>query len=451
MPMDDMPGIADEESVEDRLRRFNAEMDRLVQFRLEPAHSLDDLMQKAMETLSRSLRVARASVWFLENGDTELVCACLYEAGSGPAPAGARLQATQYPSYFRAFRDSRVIDAHDAVQDRRTSEFASGYLDVLGISSMLDSQISDRQTLRGVICCEHTGAGRTWLPEEVAFVAGVGEYLGLALELIERERLTEELRDANARLQAAILIAEASQKEAEKVNQLKTEFLANTSHELRTPLNGILGGVTILRADDSPEAVEKWLGIIEKSGQWLLNSVNALLDVAALEDGSLTAEYQAVQLPALIEEAARLGLPLSGEQPDPVFDFSALPSHGVSVVVDVRKIRQVIANYVSNAVKFAPGRPVQLVAAPAETIERGIRISVIDQGPGLPPGQEEAIFERFRQGDGSASRPTGGTGLGLAICREFATLFGGEVWAENGDDGGAVFILEFPARPDASA
>jgi signal transduction histidine kinase len=425
------------ERVEERLRRFNAEMDRLTRYRLEPDHSLEDLQVRAMKASSRCLHVERSSVWFLQDDGSKLVCACLYTSSDDTTTSGATLDAEKYPSYFEAFKSARVIDAHDAPNDPRTREFAHGYMDELGINSMLDGQIADREGLRGVICCEHTGPARRWTADEVAFAASVGDYLGLALELIERESLTRELSATNAQLRHAI-------RTAEQANRLKSEFLANTSHELRTPLNGIMGGVTILRQQKSPEDVTKWLDIIEQSGSWLLNTVNALLDVASLEDGSLVANYSEVQLPNLVQEAARMGLPLTGEKPELDFDFSDMPQSCVSIRTDANMVRQIITNLVSNAAKFAPGRPITLRIASGRRSQAGVVIGVFDQGPGVEPGREEEIFERFRQGDGSASRRFGGTGLGLAVCREFAALMGGQVWVENQCEGGAAFFVELP-------
>jgi len=435
------------ESVEARWARFNAELDRLARFRTQPGHTLAELMEQAVHSVSKTLGVSRASVWFLNEDDTALECACLLEAEAGQVSQGASLEADRYPAYFKAFRESRVIDAHDAITDPRTAEFAVGYLDVLGITSMLDTQISDRHKLRGVVCCEHTASARTWRAEEVSFVAAIGEYIGLALELFERERLNIELERSNARLRAAIASAEAAKTDAEKANRLKTQFLANTSHELKTPLNGILGGVTILRQEHDPEAQGKWLDIIEQSGKWLLYSVNGLLDLAALEDGALRPKYEQIQVPSLIKEAARLAVQPTGLAPDLRFEFSGLPADRLTVRSDSGMLGKIVANFVSNAAKFAPGGPIMVTATPGEIYPTGVRISVLDDGEGLDPDRIEELFERFTQGDGSSSRRFGGTGLGLAICREYAALIGGQVFAANREEGGAVFSVEIPARP----
>ncbi|MBO6797085.1 GAF domain-containing sensor histidine kinase [Maricaulis sp.] len=427
---------------------FNRELDRLTRFRLEENPGIDRLLEEVVRSLSTSVGAERASIWILDNQHVELGCLCLYDQNTSEISSGATLKASDYPAYFEAFRCSRVVNADDAVTDPRTCEFAVGYLDVLGITSMLDTQISDRKGLRGVVCCEHVGPAREWSEEECAFVASLGDFVGLSMELFEREKIARALERSNERLVEALAEAERAKAEAEAANRLKTQFLANTSHELRTPLNGILGGVSILQHDHSPEALERWLGVIDSSGRWLLNTVATMLDLASLEDGSITLKVERFNLLDAVREGAQLGLPPAADVPVPSVGVETLPVSHLELKTDRSKLLQIIANFVSNAHKFAPQRVMRIDLSPSPEREDAVRISVIDNGKGVPEGDQAEIFERFRQGDGSPTRRFGGSGLGLSVCKAFARLLGGDVGVFNTPQGGAQFWVDIPLEID---
>jgi signal transduction histidine kinase len=425
--------------------RFNAELDRLMQARRNDSLSLDEFLQTVTRSVSGMLGVSRASVWWLEDQGQILRCACLYEAGHDRFSSGSALKAGEYPHYFDAFGRARVIAAHHAPSDPGTCEFANGYLDMLGISSMLDAQISNREGLRGVVCCEHTGPARRWTAEEIAFVGSVADYTGLALELKERGEMAEALSRANAELREAVEAAQAARDEAERANRLQSQFLANTSHELRTPLHGVLGGLAILRDESRPEVREHWFGLIERSGRWLLGTVNSVLDMAAIEDGTLALNPSRFDLSDALT-AAVAGL-RPGEDTDRVrLDIGPAVGRAGSFFTDRARLERVVGNLLDNAVKFAPHSPITLRVSPASLVAGGVRIAVEDEGAGVPEDMRDAIFDRFRQGDGSARRQYGGSGLGLAISREYITRMGGHLAYAPREGGGSVFWFELPRQ-----
>ena len=448
--LDTQTGAHGREAAHD-VGRFNAELDRLTRYRLYEAPEIDALIEAVVKSLSRTVQAARASIWVHDHDGVELGCLCLYDAKADEISSGAVLKASDYPAYFDAFRNSRIVDAHKAGTDPRTREFAVGYLDVLGITSMLDTQISDRNGLKGVVCCEHVGPARTWTPEESAFVASLGDFVGLSMELFEREKISRALERTNERLVEALADAERARAEAESANRLKTQFLANTSHELRTPLNGILGGVAILRHDSSEDARERWLSIIEGSGRWLLNTVSTMLDLAALEDGSIRVKVERFNLLEAVREGVSLGIPPTQECERPSISAEALPATHLEMRSDRQKLVQIVANFVSNAHKFAPESLIRVALSASPLRSDAVRLSVLDNGPGIAEDQREHIFERFRQADGSATRRFGGSGLGLSVCREFANLLEGEVGVENRAGGGAHFWADIPLRSSLDA
>ena len=165
--------------------------------------SLQEMLAHLTETASATLSVERTSVWLLSEDHRSLCCLDLYEKGPGAHSAGMVLIAEAYPRYFEALETGRAIDAHDAVSDSRTSEFAEGYLKPLGISSMMDAAIRRDGGLVGVVCHEHVGPPRVWQPDELSFAGALGDQVALVLAADERRRLEREAVAARRELHAA--------------------------------------------------------------------------------------------------------------------------------------------------------------------------------------------------------------------------------------------------------
>lgn len=235
---------------------------------------------------------------------------------------------------------------------------------------------------------------------------------------------------------------EAARKIAEQANQAKSTFLANMSHELRTPLHGILSfaGFGIKKyATAPPEKLLDYFQKIKESGTTLLELLNDLLDLAKLEAGRMSFELRRMDLAILISSIAdEFGSWISDHNLTVVWKE---PEATVEVEADETRIKQVVRNLLSNAGKFSPaGGSIQIELIREHEVAC-IRIS--DQGPGIPPNELEAIFDKFVQSSKTKSGG-GGTGLGLAICREIIHAHKGRIWAENRVEGGAVFTVELP-------
>jgi PAS domain S-box-containing protein len=249
-------------------------------------------------------------------------------------------------------------------------------------------------------------------------------------ELLERtvQQRTEQLREAK--------------EAAEMANQSKSEFLANMSHELRTPLHGILSfarfGIKRHTAAP-PEKVHEYFHQIERSGTTLLHILNELLDLAKLESGRMQFDLDDVdfgELASATLEEFRTICQERGLRPR-----LECPRQSVAVRADRQRIGQVLRNLLSNAVKFSREGGCITVTLSAE--RRQIELAVQDQGPGIPAGELETVFDKFVQSSRTKTG-AGGTGLGLAICREIIRGHGGRIWCENSPAGGAVFRLTLP-------
>ena len=258
--------------------------------------------------------------------------------------------------------------------------------------------------------------------------------------------LVAQLSTSKGQAETAREQAETAREQAEAANRAKSTFLANMSHELRTPLHGILSfanfGVKKV-GTAPPEKITSYFQHIQSSGDMLLALLNDLLDLAKLEVGKMnfawrTADLNPFVTPVVEEFQARLA------EQQLTLDCH-LPQTPTPVRLDTTRMQQVIRNLLSNAVKFSPTPgTIQL-----EVAQRGqtVRLSVGDQGLGIPADEVDAVFEKFVQSSYTQTN-AGGTGLGLAICREIVTQHQGTIWAENRAEGGAIFFVELPLLDD---
>ena len=254
--------------------------------------------------------------------------------------------------------------------------------------------------------------------------------------------LVSELRRARRVAEHQARAAEAARSEAENANRLKDEFLATVSHELRTPLNAVLGWVHLLRTGKLDSATSsRGLESIDRNVRLQAQVTADLLDVSK----ALTGKLQVESRPTLVADAARQALAsvAAAARARDVQIRSTMPHPSVMMLGDATRVRQIVWQLLSNAIKFTPrGGTVDLVV---EQTNDAARIVVRDSGSGIDPAFLPRVFERFTQADGSPTRTAGGLGVGLALVRELAELQGGEVFAANRDDrAGAVFTVRFP-------
>ena len=230
--------------------------------------------------------------------------------------------------------------------------------------------------------------------------------------------------------------------EADSANLAKSVFLANMSHELRTPLHGILSFTRFgleKATTATPAKLLSYFQQIESSGELLLSLLNDLLDLAKLESGKLTFEFQKTDLTPLIGMVAdEFQAHLFERRLDLECD---LPEEPLWAMIDPTRFQQVIRNLLGNAVKFSPQQAT--IQLKAEQRDRSLLLSVRDQGPGIPDEECEAVFEKFIQSRNTKTN-AGGTGLGLAICREIVAAHHGKIWVDNVPEGGAIFSVELP-------
>lgn len=236
----------------------------------------------------------------------------------------------------------------------------------------------------------------------------------------------------------------AAKEAADSSSSAKSEFLANISHELRTPLHGIISYARF-GVDESPAGERAELGgyfqTIGQCSHTLLKLVNDLLDLSRLEAGRMRLEFMQQSIVNLIAVVVDEFHSLCSERQITI-RFDAL-GHDCELPLDGERIKQVVRNLLGNAVKFSPEHGVIEVEIAFDT--GYVHVSVTDQGPGIPPGELEMVFDKFVQSSKTKSG-CGGTGLGLAICRQIITGHQGRIWAENAPDRGTQFHFVIPTN-----
>lgn len=262
-------------------------------------------------------------------------------------------------------------------------------------------------------------------------------------ELEERSKLLEEKNQ---------LIAERNieiQRKAEELalsTQYKSEFLANMSHELRTPLNSILLLSRLMAENPDDNLNEDQIEsakVIQSSGSSLLTLIDEILDLAKIESGKMSLEYQVVEINEVVKDLKNLMNPLVKEKG---INFKINIDENVTSSLEVDRLRldQVLRNLLSNALKFTKEGSVELSIKKDKGNADFINFSVKDTGIGIPEDKQKIIFEAFQQADGSTQRKFGGTGLGLSISREIAKLLGGHLELKSAVNEGSEFSLIIP-------
>jgi PAS domain S-box-containing protein len=348
-----------------------------------------------------------------------------------PAELADALRAAPIPKGEGAIGQLAVtgepVEIRDIAGDRGYHSRVRETLIRLGFQSILAVPLLCEEHLLGgfVVCRRSAGA---FAPEVIVLLRTFATQSALA---IQNARLFREIDDKSRQLEAA--------------SRHKSEFLANMSHELRTPLNAIIGFSEILSErlfGDVNDKQAEYLADILESGRHLLSLINDILDLSKIEAGRMELDVAEFDLPSAIENtltlvrerAQRRGIALGRE----------IDARLATICGDERKVKQVLLNLLSNALKFTPeGGRIDVVAG---LVDGSAEISVRDTGVGIAPEDQRAVFEEFRQ-VGTASKKVEGTGLGLAISRKFIELHGGGIRVESELGRGSTFTFTLPLVP----
>ncbi|MGD9970393.1 MAG: ATP-binding protein [Sulfuricurvum sp.] len=235
------------------------------------------------------------------------------------------------------------------------------------------------------------------------------------------------------------------EKEQEAINASKAKeyFLSNMSHEIRTPLNAILGFVALLRDEAVNPRYQKYLEIVSNSGESLLQIIGDILDFSKLRSGEFTVDPHTFNLHDEISHTMELYVPSANSKSITLISFID-PSMPYEMIADPLRIKQILGNFLSNAIKFSD--PFGAIHVEAKYGDGLLSLSVSDQGIGIDPADQERIFDAFSQTYEGMTRISGGTGLGLSICKQLAEHMGGSIELHSSIGSGSTFTLKIPVE-----
>jgi len=269
-----------------------------------------------------------------------------------------------------------------------------------------------------------------WTPAEETVLAILANNIGGA---IKRQVSQEELREA--------------MKMAKMADQAKSEFLASMSHEIRTPMNGVIGMTSLLLLSDLTPSQQEYVNIIETSGESLMNIINEILDFSKIESGKMELEETSFDLRLCVEDVLDLMAPKALEKHIDIIYFIDPIIH-LFIFGDGFRLRQIIVNLVSNAIKFTAQGDILIYISFVSQKDGNVilEFSVKDTGIGIPANKIDSLFSPFTQVDTSTTRKYGGTGLGLAITSSLVKLMNGKVWVQSEEGIGSDFHFTIQTR-----
>lgn len=419
-----------------RMARQQAALVRLARRGLADVEGSQSALCEVTREASRAIEVERASVWLLSPDRQELRLVTLHEATPDRDSRGVVLLASEYPRYFDALESGRAIDAHDACGDPRTCEFTEGYLDPLGITSMLDATIRDGGRVIGVVCHEHVGPPRTWTSDEIAFAGAIADQVALILSTADRLRLEQE----RERMRLELI-------HTQRLESIGT-LAAGVAHEISNPLAYIATnleyiGARLDRVDDpavvrelrratreatlGADRVRRIVGDLTRFAR-REQSPPAPVDVRSVLDTAISMAWSEIR------HRARL-----------VRDYGAL----ALVLADEDRLVQVFLNLLLNAAHAIEDGRAEKNEIRLRTLLDGDRlaIEVQDTGVGIAGEALARVFDPF-----FTTKPAGvGTGLGLSICHTIVSGLGGAVEVESEVGVGSTFRVVLPVHRETAA
>jgi signal transduction histidine kinase len=406
---------------------------------LAAQHPLE-LYRNALAQVTPLVGASFASVFTHDDAEPnllKLVCAHNLPQSSARYLGQLRIRVGRGPT-GRAVESGETIEVSDVFAEPSMREWWEPARE-LGFSALISLPLEGPHGPMGALTFYYD-ANHEFSDEERHILHLVAAQLSA---LAERSQTVQDLRAENEQLRVdkATLVERVA--DAEESRRLKTEFLANMSHELRTPLNSILGYTFLLQNQSGPLSDEQRgaLQKIDAGANALLRLISDLLELSEVKLARAVVSATPEDAVLLAKRAAEAVGPM---HPTVTFRLLAMPDR-IPITTDGDKIVKILENLLSNAMKFTPAGEISLtVRQTGPRNQRRVEWTVKDTGIGIPLEKQDAIFDEFRQVDGSSTRLYGGTGLGLALSLALARLLGGELTVESEPNVGSTFILRLP-------
>ena len=381
--------------------------------------------------VAKELLAYRASVWFFQDNGSALLNLDMYNLDLDSHSSGRLIFEKDYPQEFKSLHESKCIINDDTYKDHTLSSNIKHYLVKRHIGALLTTTITVGGQTLGLLRIEHKGSSRLWTTEEIEFACALADQLALTATIDRRNQAEQE---ANIALYAA-----------QKANKAKSEFLANMSHELRTPLNAILGlteGLLEHTRGPVSEPQRNALSIVYQSGSHLLALINDILDLARIEANHVSLNIEQVLLSEVCESAINL---VRQQALDKKLTLTIdLETPLLTINADFRRLKQILVNLISNAIKFTPAEGSIIVKQTVNPTTALVELSITDTGIGISSEDSSRLFEPFVQLDSGLARHHEGTGLGLSLVKHLVTLHNGTIALHSKPGKGSTFTVSLP-------